>query len=112
LDGLLASGREESYTRTDAMPEDDHEVPWSERRLQKPMMHYQHVEVSVFPETRKNMMKQHARQAVRYEYLHAGQEPAKFEEVDRSKRIYDQVSAIRHLGGRMVHKDGRWVNVA
>jgi hypothetical protein len=84
------------------------EVPWHERRLQKPSMHRQHYSVELFPETRKIMMRQHASQSVKHEYLQPGQQPAPYVPVERSERIFDIVNAVQATGTRMLLKDGRW----
>ena len=51
---------------------------------------------------------QHAAQSAKHEYLQPGQDPAPYVPMERSKRIFDIVNAVKATGTRMVLKDGRW----
>ena len=63
-----------------------------------------------YPETRKHMMKLHAKRAADYEYLKPGQEPTPFDWTSaRSHTVYEAVKQNPPIETmRMVLIDGKW----
>ena len=78
-------------------------------------IHKQHVFADQFPETRKLMMRLHAKRSAQFEYLPPQGAPTPFDfdkYVGKGQRIHNVVDAVKKdppvEGMRMVLLDGKW----
>ena len=67
------------------------EIPYSERRLQVPTMHYAYVGTTAFPETRKLLMQLHAQRAAEFEYLKPDAKPVPYNKDEQPKDTFRSV---------------------